>query len=52
MARYECPRCDGGFPETETVTNPDTGRELEACPWCSLPIVGGYDAGLNAVINP
>lgn len=34
---YQCPRCDGGFPE-----NPD-----KKCPWCGLDIDGSYSDSPN-----
>lgn len=56
MARYDCPRCGGGFQELQTVhkEKSDSGLDdtFDACPWCHLPMTGGYDPGLNAVMNP
>jgi len=33
MSNYECPNCDGGFPEP--------GQEKE-CPWCGQPLDKSY----------
>jgi len=39
MAEYECPNCNGGFPET-----PD-----QECPWCGQAIDGNYETGIRTV---
>lgn len=56
MAQWNCPKCEGGFPEpsTSVVGDPDDPNTdttvCEQCPWCGQTI-GGFRAELNKVFS-